>query len=108
MLVARGANVNFVASKNKMTPLHWLAFNDDRVCAKFLLDFNAKQQFNDKKNSPVDIAGFSRLPEMIDLFIEDLHAKIRPKYPAFHYIHRVLEKCEDGANDLETSKSLLN
>jgi ankyrin repeat protein len=45
-----------------MTPLHWLAFNEDIITAKYLLDNKAKHQFNDNKNSPVDIAGFSRVP----------------------------------------------
>lgn len=107
ILVQRGANVNFVAPKNKMTALHWLAFNEDVECTKFLLENKARQQYNDKNNSPVDVAGFSRIPQILDLFIEDLHSKIRPKYPEFHYIHRVLERCADGNEDLETSKSLL-
>jgi ankyrin repeat protein len=62
MLVQRGANVNFVAPINKMTPLHWLAFNEDINTAKYLLDNKAQHCFNNNKNSPVDIAGFSRIP----------------------------------------------
>lgn len=42
ILIQRGANVNFVAPKNKMTALHWLAFNEDVACAKLLLDNKAR------------------------------------------------------------------
>jgi hypothetical protein len=48
-------------------------------------------------NSPVDVAGFSRIPQILDLFIDDLYSKIRPNFPEYHYIHRVLEKCVDGS-----------
>ena len=52
-----------------MTPLHWATFNDDIQTAQLLLNYGARLSFNNRNQTPIDIAGFCRLTAMVELFI---------------------------------------
>lgn len=78
-----------------MTALHWVTFNEDHETAKLLLSNGARFIFNKRKQTPVDIAGFCRLAPMIDLFIENLITQLLPKFPQYHAMHKLLDKCGD-------------
>jgi hypothetical protein len=41
---------------------------------------------------------------MLDLFINDLNSKIKPRVPEYHHIHRQLERCVDAVNLDEKNK----
>lgn len=107
LLVERKANVNFTYSANGMTPLHWAVYNQDRETAKFLLDHGAQLKRNKTDHTPVDVAGFCRLVPMVDLFIEDLHMKLRPRYPQYHYMHELLDKCSENPDAADQVNDLL-
>ena len=77
ILLKRGADVNFVSPKLRMTPLHWAGFHGDPLLVQMLLDHGAKLQFNVNDITPVDMAGFMGNAETVRTFTFWLEKKIR-------------------------------
>ena len=64
-----------------MTPLHWLAYNNDIFAIQVMLDFHTDHLiFSHDKNLPIDIAGTTPNSSCIDVFLHH-----------FQKIHRLNE-----------------
>jgi ankyrin repeat protein len=81
-----------------MTSLHWAVYNHDELTVKYLLERGAKQIQNKSNHTPVDVAGFCRIVPLIDMFIEYLHTKIRPRFPQYNYLHTLLGQVGSNPN----------
>lgn len=64
-----GANFDFIKSKTKMTPLHWITFWEDFDSVNYLLNKHPSIHFNADKLSPLDIAGITKRYKMVDLYL---------------------------------------
>ena len=76
LLLDRGADAGFATNKLEMTAIHWAAYHGDDRVVKLLLDRGAEMTFTKLGNTPVDIAGFSNLPNVVEVFCEHLASKI--------------------------------
>ena len=76
ILLAAGANINFMTPKLRMTPLHWAAYQGDEAMVQLLLDSDAIQHMTTMGNTPVDIAGFMGHREIVKTFCKDLEKRI--------------------------------
>lgn len=69
LLVEAGADVNFQKMGTLMTALHWASFNDDRQVVLYLLNNNAKMLYDEKDETPLDLAGVCENEEVTILTI---------------------------------------
>jgi len=76
ILLGRGADVNFMTPKLKMTPLHWAAYQGDTELLKLLLDNGAIMVETSLGSSPIDIAGFCGKKNIVNEFADYLAVKI--------------------------------
>ena len=76
LLIAAGANINYMTPKLRMTPLHWAAYQGDSEMVEVLLQKGAIQMMTLMGNTPVDIAGFMKNEDVIETFCIDLEKKI--------------------------------
>ena len=76
ILVERGADINFMTPKLRMTPLHWASYQNDEDMVKFLLENGAWSFKTLLGNTPVDIAGFCKNTAVVKIFCKDLEKKI--------------------------------
>ena len=71
MLLERGADPNFKSKKLGLTSLHWAAYHGDVEVVKELLRYKAEIKFDIRdNNTPVDFAGFSGRPEVVEIFCD--------------------------------------
>lgn len=68
ILLAHGADINYVTPKLRMTALHWAAYHGDPLLVQMLLDKGAEQSPNAHVITPVDMAGFMRNTETVRTF----------------------------------------
>ena len=76
ILIERGADINFMSPKLRMTPLHWASFQDDKKLVEFLINNGAWSFKTVLGNTPIDIAGFCKNTEIVRVFCKDLEKKI--------------------------------
>ena len=76
ILINRGADINFMTPKLRMTPLHWASYQNDGDMVKFLLERGAHSFKTILGNTPVDIAGFCKNVGIVRIFCKDLERKI--------------------------------
>jgi len=75
-LVNAGADPNYCRPATKMTPLHWLAHNDDTAAIKVLLEKDANYLIlSHDENLPIDIAGTTPSFGSIDAFLNQYQTK---------------------------------
>ena len=77
ILINHGANINFKSPKLRMTALHWAAFQGDADLTMLLLNKGEEQHANIYGYYPVDMAGFSKHTEVVQVFCEFLRKKIQ-------------------------------
>ena len=76
ILLAAGANINYMTPKLRMTPLHWAAYQGDAAMVQLLLENDAIQHMTSQGNTPVDIAGFMGHKDIVVTFCKDLEKRI--------------------------------
>ena len=76
LLLERRADTKFATEKLKMTAMHWAAFHGDDKVVKLLLDKGTEMTFTTLGQTPVDVAGFSNLSKVVEVFCEHLASKI--------------------------------
>ena len=76
LLLEHGADTGFATNKIKMTAMHWAAYHGDDKVVKLLLDKGTEMTFTKLGNTPVDVAGFSDLPNVVEVFCEHLASRI--------------------------------
>lgn len=92
-----------------MTALHWAVFNDDAPTVKALLAGGAEQTFDKNNNTPADIAGFCQLDMMVKLLTTKLLERLRPRYPQYHQLHKLLEESVSNINsNIDTKNAMEN
>ncbi len=75
------ADLNFQNDIVKMTALHWAAYNDDLEVVKLLIEAGAKSLFNQKGNTPVDIAAIGKNWEVVRFFFENFKLRYSKTVP---------------------------
>ena len=76
ILLAAGANINYMTPKLRMTPLHWAAYQGDAAMVQLLLENDAIQHMTTQGSTPVDIAGFMGHKDIVVTFCKDLEKRI--------------------------------